>query len=65
VAKGTALSKTQMKALTAGKEWIDLGANILLFWPPGVGKSHLVAALGHTLSETGRRVIVTRCSDLV
>lgn len=32
---------------------------------PGVGKSHLVCALGHALIEAGRRVLFTRCSDLV
>jgi DNA replication protein DnaC len=47
------LSNTQVKALTAGTEWIDLGANMLLFGPLGVGKSHLVNALGHALSDPG------------
>jgi DNA replication protein DnaC len=30
-----------------------------------VGKSHLVSALGHALIDAGRRVLFTRCSDLV
>ena len=33
--------------------------------PPGVGKSHLVSALGHALIEAGKRVLFTRCSELV
>jgi DNA replication protein DnaC len=59
------VSKAQVMALTQGTEWIDRGANVLLFGPPGVGKSHLVSALGHALIDAGRRVLFTRCSDLV
>ena len=59
------VSKAQVMALTVGTEWIDRGANVLLFGPPGVGKSHLVSALGHALIDAGRRVLFTRCSDLV
>ena len=59
------VSKAQVMALTEGAEWIDRGANVLLFGPPGVGKSHLVSALGHALIDAGRRVLFTRCSDLV
>jgi len=35
---------------------------VLLFGPPGVGKSHLVSALRHALIDAGRRVLFTRCS---
>ena len=59
------VSKAQVMALTEGTEWIERGANVLLFGPPGVGKSHLVSALGHALIDAGRRVLFTRCSDLV
>lgn len=59
------VSKAQVMALTEGTEWVDRGANVLLFGPPGVGKSHLVCALGHALIDSGRRVLFTRCSDLV
>ncbi len=59
------VSKAQVTALAEGHEWLDRGASVLLFGPPGVGKSHLVCALGHALIEAGRRVLFTRCSDLV
>src|ERR1700704_6694295 len=40
------VSKAQVMALAAGDGWLDQGANILLFGPPGGGKSPLAAALG-------------------
>ena len=59
------VSKAQVMALATGTEWLDRGANVLLFGPPGVGKSHLASALGHALIDAGRRVLFARCSDLV
>lgn len=59
------VSKAQVMVLAEGTEWLDRGANVLLFGPPGAGKSHLVNALGHALIDAGRRVLFTRCSDLV
>ena len=59
------VSKAQVMALAEGQEWLERGANVLLFGPPGVGKSHPVCGLGHALIEAGRRVLFTRCSDLV
>jgi DNA replication protein DnaC len=59
------VSKAQVMALAEGHEWIDRGANVLLFGPPGVGKSHLICGLAHGLIDAGRRVLFVRCSDLV
>jgi DNA replication protein DnaC len=59
------VSKAQVMALAAGDGWLDQGANILLFGPPGGGKSHLAAALGLALVQNGRRVLFRRTTDLV
>ena len=59
------VSKAQVMALAAGDAWLEKGANVLLFGPPGGGKSHLSAALGLALIENGRRVYFARTTDLV
>ena len=59
------VSKAQVMALTAGDSWLQKGANLLLFGPPGGGKSHLAAAIGLALVENGWRVLFMRTSDLV
>jgi len=72
------LSKAHINAITApsrrmrafacramGDSWVGKGANILLFGPPGVGKSHLSSAIGLALIGNGYRVLFTRTTDLV
>ncbi len=59
------LSKAQVLAITAADSWLGEGANLLLFGPPGGGKSHLAAAIGLALVENGWRVLFTRTTDLV
>jgi DNA replication protein DnaC len=61
----SSISKARIIALAEGDSWLDQGTNILLFGPPGVGKSHLAAALGHAMVEAGYRVLFTRTTDLV
>ena len=59
------VSKAQVIALAAGDTWLEKGANLLAFGPPGTGKSHLAAALGFALVANGWRVLYTRTTDLV
>lgn len=59
------VSKAQVMALTAGDAWLAGGANLLMFGPPGGGKSHLAAAIGLALVENGWRVLFMRTTDLV
>ena len=58
------VSKAQIMALAAGDAWWDKGANLILFGPPGTGKSHLAAALSFALVENGWRVLFARTTDL-
>jgi len=59
------LSRAQIAALAAGDSWLEKGTNILAFGPPGSGKTHIAAALGHALVDNGFRVLFTRTTDLV
>jgi DNA replication protein DnaC len=59
------VSKAQVMAMCAGDTWLDKGANLIMFGPPGGGKSHLAAAIGLALVEHGWRVMFTRTSELV
>ena len=59
------VSKARIMALVAGDSWLEKGANLILFGPPGGGKSHLAAAIGLGLIENGWRVFFTRTTDLV
>ena len=58
------LSKAHVMALCAGDRWLDEGSNLLLFGPPGTGKTHISAAIGLALIEHGYRVLFTRTTDL-
>jgi len=59
------LSKAHVMALASGDSWLEKGASILIFGPPGVGKSHVGCGIGHALIEAGYRVLYTRTSELV
>jgi DNA replication protein DnaC len=52
-------------ALASGDTWLAKAANLLLFGPPGSGKSHVAAALGRALVENGYRVLFMRTTDIV
>lgn len=59
------VSKAHVMALASGDSWLEKGATILIFGPPGAGKSHLGAAIGHALIDAGYRVLFTRTSEIV
>jgi DNA replication protein DnaC len=59
------LSKAHVMALASGDAWLEKGATILIFGPPGVGKSHVGCGIGHALIDAGYRVLYMRTSELV
>ncbi len=59
------LSKAHVMALASGDSWLEKGATILIFGPPGVGKSHVGCGIGHALIDAGYRVLYMRTSALV
>ena len=59
------LSKAHVMALASGDAWLDRGASVLIFGPPGAGKSHIGCGIGHALIDAGYRVLFRRTSELV
>jgi DNA replication protein DnaC len=60
-----AVSKAHVMALAEADSWISQGHNLLAFGPPGTGKTHLVAGIGHALIDRGLKVLFVRTSELV
>ena len=58
------LSKAHVMALAGGGAWLDKGATVLIYGPPGVGKSHVGCGIGHALIDAGYRVLYMRTSEL-
>ena len=44
--------------------YLETATNVLLIGPPGVGKTHLAAGLGHAAVHAGYRVYFTSAADL-
>jgi DNA replication protein DnaC len=59
------LQQTFIERLASSTDWIGQARNLLLFGASGVGKTHLAAAIGHSLIERGVRVRHTTTTALV
>jgi len=53
-----------VRELATGR-FIVLSDNVLIFGPPGVGKTHLAIALGHAVVEAGHTVLFTSATALI
>ncbi len=53
--ENTAINEQQIINLATNDDWIKNNENLLLFGPSGVGKTHLAAAITHSLIEKGVR----------
>jgi DNA replication protein DnaC len=54
----------QLRGLLSG-EFLDRRENVLVFGPPGSGKTHALCAVAQELVRAGRSVLATKCSLLV
>jgi DNA replication protein DnaC len=59
------LNKAKVDDLACNTSWVRRAENLLVFGPSGVGKSHLVAALGYALVEKNIRVLFTSTTKIV
>ena len=60
----TSVSKRQMQQLTE-MVWLEGAYNVMFLGPPGVGKTHLVVALGIAAINAGYRVYFTQMDQLM
>lgn len=60
----TTISKAHI-TLAEADGWIAQGHNLLAFGPPRVGKTHLIAGIGHALIGQAYKVLFVRTSELV
>jgi len=54
----------QLRSLLSG-DFVDRCENVLVFRPPGSGKTHALCAVSQELTRLGRRVLFTKCTLLV
>jgi DNA replication protein DnaC len=63
--KLTSINVAQLVSFAETTEWVENAANLILFGPSGVGKTHIAAAIGRRLIEKGKRVYFTKTTTIV
>jgi DNA replication protein DnaC len=59
------VNAAQISALANNIDWVTRAENLIIFGPSGVGKTHLVSAIGCRLIEKGMRALFTSTTGLV
>ena len=59
------VKRERIVRLAQSSEWLEKNENLLLFGPSGVGKTHLAAAIGHSMLQQSWRVLFTAATHLV
>jgi DNA replication protein DnaC len=59
------INPTQIETLASNGDWVKQAANLVIFGPSGVGKTHLASAIGYRLIEKGMRVLFTQTTTMV
>jgi DNA replication protein DnaC len=59
------INSAQIKALAENNSWVKQAENLIIFGPSGVGKSHLAAAIGLSLTMQNMRVLYVQTTALV
>ncbi len=59
------VNTAQITSLANSIDWIKKAENLVIFGPSGVGKTHLVSAIGYRMIEKGIRTLFTSTTALV
>lgn len=59
------INSAQIQALSENISWVKKAENLILFGPSGVGKTHIAAAIGHSLIQQDIRVLFVSTMTLV
>lgn len=60
----SSVNPCEIRALAEDASWVEQGRNLLLFGPSGVGKTHLVSAIGEELIHRDKRILFYRTTEL-
>ena len=62
---GQSVNAAQITSIANSNDWVKQGANLVIFGPAGVGKTHLACAIGYRLIEKGVRIFFAPTTAMV